>query len=431
MRRLLLAAGVLVAAIAVVLVVRSRGGSEDVPAIPTPPGARHGKPVADPFAWTPRRSADFARRATAGTSHLLYTRSPGGVAVSAERTMRFRPLVERAAKAAGVSPDRLEALVFLESAGRPDARAPGGIAGAAGLTQILAETGRDLLGLKVDTARSARYTRRIDRAVSRLQLRRAARLSRARERVDERFDPAKALAATGRYLALARKRFGREDLAFVSYHMGIGNLESVLRAYGQGRVPYAQLYFDSTPLHHAAAYRRLSSFGDDSSNYYWKLGAAMEIMRLARHDPAGLARANALQTAADDARLVLHPPGSAPTGGERPLPSVPADTGLRGPAGIRLRPEALGAALYIGAEVRAISHAAALRVTRDSAGWAFSISRRYASRRQALAFQYVLDRLQVLNVIAWSRRPRTIDITAARDAAVLAPLLDRARGRTP
>ena len=31
--------------------------------------------------------------------------------------------------------------MFLESGGRPDARAPGGIEGAAGLTQILAETG--------------------------------------------------------------------------------------------------------------------------------------------------------------------------------------------------------------------------------------------------------------------------------------------------
>src|SRR5437763_1069653 len=86
----------------------------------------------------------------------------------------------------------------------------------------------------------------------------SASAPRARERVGERFDPAKALAATGRYLALARRRLGRQDLAFVSYHMGIGNLESVLRAYGRGRVPYAQLYFDSTPLRHAAAYRRLA-----------------------------------------------------------------------------------------------------------------------------------------------------------------------------
>src|SRR3954447_11777087 len=405
-------------------------GPGDVPTVPSAPGTGAAA-VPDPYAWDPGREDEFVRRAAAGTSHLLYPLSPGGVVASAARTARWRPQVERAAKAADVDPDTLEGLVFLESAGREDAITPAGIRGAAGLTQILAETGSNLLGMHVDTARSARDTRRIVRAARRGRVGRVAKLERDRARADERFDPANALAGTARHLKLARQRFGRQDLAFVSYHMGIGNLEGVLHAFGAGDVSYARVYFDSTPARHAAAYRRLASFGDDSSNYVWKLGAAMEIMRLARHDPAGLARANALQTAADDARLVLHPPGSAPTGGERPLPSVPADTGLRAPAGIMLRPEALGAALYIGAEVRAVSRAPALGVTRNSAGWAFSISRRYASRRQALAFQYVLDRLQVLNVIAWSRAPRTIDVTAARDAAVLAPLLDRAQGRTP
>jgi hypothetical protein len=428
-RRLALLAGVVLAVPAVALLARgSDSPPQGLPVIPTPPGARHGDAVPDPLAWTPARAAGFARRAAAGTSHVLYARSPGGVALSAERTLRFRPQVERVAKRVGVSADRLEALVFLESAGRPDALAPGGIEGAAGLTQILAETGRDLLGLRVDTRASARYTARIDRAIARLRFKRAARLSRARKRVDERFDPAKALAATGRYLALAKRRFGREDLAFVSYHMGIGNLQDVLAAYGHGTVPYARLYFDSTPLHHAAAYRRLAGFGDDSSNYFWKLGAAERILHLARRDPAALIRQNTLQTGADSARLVLHPPGSAPSGGLEPLPDRTRDTGLRAPAGARLRPEALGAALYIGAEVKAISHARALRVTGTAdppRGWSFAIARTYASRRQALAFQYVLDRLQVLNVIAWSRSARAIHVTAGDQAAALEPLLAR------
>jgi hypothetical protein len=37
----------------------------------------------------------------------------------------------------------------------------------------------------------------------------------------------------------------------------------------------------------------------------------------------------------------------------------------------------------------------------------------------------VLDRLQVLNVIAWVREPRAIHITAAGDAEGLLPLLER------
>ena len=49
--------------------------------------------------------------------------------------------MERAADQADVDPDTLEGLVLLESAGRADARAPGDLESAAGLTQILAETG--------------------------------------------------------------------------------------------------------------------------------------------------------------------------------------------------------------------------------------------------------------------------------------------------
>ena len=65
--------------------------------------------------------------------------------------------------------------MFLESAGRPDARAPGGIEGAAGLTQILAETATSLLGMKIDLAKSASYTRRLDKALREGNLPRARR----------------------------------------------------------------------------------------------------------------------------------------------------------------------------------------------------------------------------------------------------------------
>jgi hypothetical protein len=106
-------------------------------------------------------------------------------------------------------------------------------------------------------------------------------------------------------------------------------------------------------------------------------------------------------------------------------------------------------ALYIGAQVRAIGGEAPLTLTstvRDEAyqrllvrhnreatrnyslhttGWAFDVARRYRSGRQARAFQFVLDRLQVLNAIAWVREPGAIHITASRDARALLPLLDR------
>ncbi|HEY3188809.1 MAG TPA: hypothetical protein VGJ70_15110, partial [Solirubrobacteraceae bacterium] len=49
-------------------------------------------------------------------------------------------------------------------------------------------------------------------------------------------------------------------------------------------------------------------------------------------------------------------------------------------------------------------------------GWAFDIARTYADRRQALAFQFMLDRLTALNLIAWVREAGAIHVTAAGDA---------------
>jgi hypothetical protein len=52
-------------------------------------------------------------------------------------------------------------------------------------------------------------------------------------------------------------------------------------------------------------------------------------------------------------------------------------------------------------------------------GYAFDVLRRYRGRAQAVAFQFLLDRLQALNLIAWVREPAAIHITAASDAARL------------
>jgi hypothetical protein len=50
-------------------------------------------------------------------------------------------------------------------------------------------------------------------------------------------------------------------------------------------------------------------------------------------------------------------------------------------------------------------------------GYTFSVARRYVSRGQAAAFQSVLDRLQALNLIAWTRGLDTIEVTVASDAS--------------
>jgi len=431
---------------------------------------------ADPLGYTPENEEELASAAARGHAHVLYAKSPDGARASAQRTARYRPLVEAAAATAGIEADTLEGMVLLESAGRPDAVADPRLEGAVGLTQILAETGRNLLGMQVDTAASRRIGRSLRRALRSGDVALAERLRVRRRRVDERFDPAKALAATARYLVIARKELGREDLSVVSYHMGIGNLQGALSAYGEDDTSYARLYFDSTPLAHAEAYRRLAALGDDSATYLWRVAAAREIMRLYREDPAQLDRVSALQTAKNSAEEVLHPRDDTAVFGspsqlrdaydDETIVALArkslADKGLRIDPGMGelasrlgrsrttyrgLRGPALAMLAYIGAGVKAISGETPLTVTstvRDeryqrllvsrnieatrnyslhTTGWAFDILRRYRSRKQARAFEFLLNRLQSHNLIAWVREPAAIHVTVSAEAERLAAVL--------
>ena len=138
--------------------------------------------------------------------------------------------------------------------------------------------------------------------------------------MDERFDPVRAIDGAARYLAIAGERFGADDLAVVSYHMGIGNLESVLRAYAdagadrpigelvadQG-LSYARVYFDSSPYAHRAAYELLAGFGDESAEYLWKVRASEQVLRLYRDDPDRLSEIAELATAKATLEEVFHP----------------------------------------------------------------------------------------------------------------------------
>jgi Transglycosylase SLT domain len=464
-RRLAIAGGALAALIAltvaaILILTPGKGG----PPLPLPGLGQPAKP-GDPFAYVSSRESDFVARATAGSAHVLFVKSPGGVLATAARVAAFRPLIDQATAGTGIDPSVLEALVFVESAGRPQVIAGSDPADASGLSQILASTGQALLGMHIDLARSRRLTDQIATASALGRAARVARLERQRARVDDRFDPAKALAATVRYLEIAEQHFGRADLAVESYHMGIGNLQDVLDDYDGGRaVPYAQLYFDTAPDHHASAFDLLAGFGDDSSLYYWRVLGAQWIMRLYRTDRPELNRLIALQTAGDSNAYVLHPPAQTQSfaGPDAldaayarrtilPLPANAQALGLAYDPGLGslahqlgsapalyrgLRPPALDLLIALAARVRALSGSPASTLTVTSAvsdqryqqqlgvsdptaaaGWSFTIARRYVDRAQAAAFQAMLDRLQALDLIAWERFPSEIEVTVAADAS--------------
>jgi Transglycosylase SLT domain len=437
------------------------GGGDDAERRPS----AIGQPKEDPFAYDPDRQEEFLERAAAGFQHPLYAVVPDGPVATAERVNRYREIIEEVAEDSGHDADTLEAMVYLESAGIPEARA-GDTASAVGLTQILAETGQNLLGMRIDVARSARLTRQIRRAQARGRTARANRLRAQRRVVDERYDPRKAIEAAARYLTIAEDELGdREDLAVVSYHMGIGNLQNVQRRFGADEdTPYAEIYFDSSPLRHPEAYRTLASFGDYSSTYYFRVLAARDVMRRWRDDPEALAVRSAMVGAKNSREELLRPLETTrkfaspdeleeayDDGHVEPLPARDLQR-----AGIRidrrmgelaerldqertlyrgLNREALAALAYLGRGVTAISGARPLWLTstvRDeryqrqllrrnreatpgyslhTTGYAFDILRRYRNRSHALAFQFMLDRLTALDVIAWVREPEAIHVT--------------------
>ncbi len=379
----------------VLVVARTLGGGDDLPPLLVP---RADAAVTDPLSYVPGDDEELERAAAFGLAQPLYAKSPGGVVAAAERTAAYRPLVEEAVAGTAIDPDILEAIVFLESGGRPDVIAGSDPARASGLTQILAETAQSFLGMDVDLAASRRLTARISAAVRRGEVEQARALREERRRVDSRFDPAQALAGAVRYLTTARERVGADDLAVVSYHMGIGNLTNVLRAYaGVGSevaVPdlvrerdltWARVFFDTGPGHHVQANRLLSRLGDDSPTYYWRVLAAREIMRLWRDDPAALRELASLHTAKASAEEALHPAADTVRFADasdlerawesrllQPLPDEPERLGFsvdetmgelaprlgRKPGLYRgLRSEALATLTYMAARVRALSGA--------------------------------------------------------------------------
>ncbi|HXG76036.1 MAG TPA: hypothetical protein VNJ53_05655 [Gaiellaceae bacterium] len=445
----------------------------------------------DPLSFEEGQTDAYERAAAFGLSHALFAKSPGGVVAAARRTAAFRSLVEDAVSGSGLDADVVEAIVYLESAGRPDVIAGHDVEHAAGLTQILAETATNFLGMRVDLEASRRLTRRIEDARRRGDADRVEALRAERRELDQRFAPVHALAGTVRYLTEGRRFLGRDDLAVVSYHMGIGNLESVLRAYAgrddddpiarvvsQESLDYARVYFDSSPVRHADAWSRLASLGDDSQTYYWRVLAAREIMRLFRENPAELDRLAELHGRGPSAELVFHPPraghrfrtpddlATAVAGRVlRPLPTASAGSrvvvdrtlarallrlGAEGRLYRTLRPNALGVLRYLADQVYELSgEERPLTVTRaaydeasgpgltppdleqathaslHATGYSFDVRRRYGSGAQAQAFQWALERLQALGLIAWARGESVIHVTVSPLAAAQPVAADR------
>ena len=478
---LLVAAAAGVAAIAIALGLGDRDPLELSAARITRAASAAASPETDPFAWANSRRAEFESGAAMAASHVIYEMSPEGAVASARRTEAFRDQIAAAARRHDLDPDTLEALIFLESAGRPDVIAGPTPESAAGLGQILPSTATDLLGMSVDLPQSIELTRRISHSDSPKE---TDQLQAERAAIDQRFDPEAAIEGAATYLDIARDRFGDDQLAIASYHMGIGNLESVLRAYAHApddvpigdlvrdsKLSYPEVFFDSGLDSHRKAYELLSGFGDESSQYLWKVLASKQILHQYRDDRDRLAETARLATNKATMEEVFHPENetevfdtpddisSALDDGDLvPLPNQPGlgwepDKDIGELAGQldqspelyrALRPEALATLTYLAGLVREQSGAPTpLQVTsavRDrtyqdllvqsniqataeyslhTTGWAFDIRRDYESKKQARSFQFQLDRLRSIGLLDYAVEPGAIHVTVSNLGAEL------------
>ena len=362
----------------------------------------------------------------------------GAVFTTAARVAQWRPLVGRAARAARIDPNLLEAIVYVESSGRADVTN----GAAAGLTQLKPAVARHF-GLHVTVAHANLLSRRIARSWNAGHIR---QLKRWRARYDERFAPAKELRASAAYLAAARTVLGHEDLAIEAYHVGIPALRDT-------RATYGELYFGSNRV-------------DD---YALRVVAAERVMNMWRRHRSALAFEAAQQARKNSAEEYMHPlatthrfgkPGAILRAEQHHfLKMIPVDTrkthvAISGTLGAEarklgrarrlyraLRPQALDVLMYIGRQVHELSGArrplvltsavrddryqgvlqhvnanAARSYSLHTTGYAFDIARKYANGRQGSAFQYVLDRLQAANAIAYIREGEAIHIAVASDA---------------
>ena len=350
-RRLLVVAGLVLAAAVLAFSVLWLTGvfDEDPELVPAElaEAAREGG-SGDPFAYSDARRAEFEQRAASGYSHVLYEKSPGGIVASARRTAVWRDEIERAAREHGTDPDLMEAMVLLESAGRPEVIAGDDPEAASGLAQIVASTGIDLLGMQVDLARSQAIVGQLSANEQELAKRMAQAQSGKRQqrvkavqagrRAGARERGAAAGAAANRR-ALRPGRGARRDgplpgdrRGALRPHRSRGrqlphgdrqprerdrSLRGQRRGLDPGRGDGRRPAISTTPasssdprrLEHDRAWDLLAAFGDDSSTYLWRVLAAERIMRLYRDDRRELTELARLQTAKATAEEVFHPEG--------------------------------------------------------------------------------------------------------------------------
>lgn len=348
------------------------------------------------LAAAPAASAGIGSDAARAFDRGLFVSSPGGVVATAARVSAWHRLAVRATRGSGIGPTLLEAMIFVESSGRPRVV---GIGRRWGLTQL-----------------------------STMRMR-----------------PAAQLRATVRRLERARRALGRLDLAVASYHLGVQPLAHA-RSYasfyfgGSLEGPEADYYWKVL-----AAERGLRLYRHDRAALRYeqhlqhKKSSAEEVLHPRPATPQ-FRTPTAIARAIRDGYLVRIPRLHLRVA----VGSLAGELG-RGPRLYRaLRPQALGVLRYIVREMHAYRRLMLTSAVRDdryqrllttvnaaatrayslhTTGYAFDIARSFSSGAEKRAFFRLLARLQAVNAIAYIPEYAAMHIAVASDAPAKLALL--------
>lgn len=184
-----------------------------------------------------------------------------------DRVESYRDTVETYANQFGIDPEILLGIIFIESKGDPNPKNKGiNDSGAVGLCQFLPKTADEF-------------------------------------KLDDRTNPEQSIRAAVEYLIRYKNELGTNDIAMASFHMGCGNMKYLieqLATENEKQLPaceivkryhldYPKIYFAAKEEKNPEAYDFLfHELKDDSAHYYFKVLAAIEILKLNKLHPVGI-----------------------------------------------------------------------------------------------------------------------------------------------
>ena len=209
---------------------------------------------------------------------------------------KLQSVIRAAAQSSGFPAAMIEAIVYLESWGDPNAESP---AGPKGIMQISEATAHDM-GLQVVRATRYKVTHEKVPVKSKSKKPKYKTVTHKEPYIvtvrDDRLVPDRAIPAAAHYLAMIERKFGGQDWAIFAYHCGTGcvtamkELTNRARGIPKDEITVPRMFFSCSPTWNRELYQAIQQqmLRDYSPTYYFRIQRAAQLLALYRRDPSEL-----------------------------------------------------------------------------------------------------------------------------------------------